>query len=131
MKLADFGKLEPTRLEERVFFDHPSGKTRVETAMRGSWRMRMAPLLNVLRLVGMVRDRGLEPLTPSVSRKCSTTELTARPYRSDCLSPSPAWRFAERPDSPEAPMLPGPPRCASQKMDKPSSVGEYPRRTPF
>ena len=25
----------------------------------------------------MVRDRGFEPLTPSVSRKCSTTELTA------------------------------------------------------
>src|SRR2546423_1351275 len=29
----------------------------------------------------MVRDRGFEPLTPSVSRKCSTTELTARPGR--------------------------------------------------
>jgi hypothetical protein len=27
----------------------------------------------------MVRDRGLEPLTPSVSGKCSTTELTAPP----------------------------------------------------
>src|SRR5204862_5494056 len=27
----------------------------------------------------MVRDRGFEPLTPSVSRKCSTTELTAPP----------------------------------------------------
>ncbi len=27
----------------------------------------------------MVRDRGFEPLTPSVSRKCSTTELTAQP----------------------------------------------------
>ena len=26
----------------------------------------------------MVRDRGFEPLTPSVSRKCSTTELTAQ-----------------------------------------------------
>lgn len=25
----------------------------------------------------MVRDRGFEPLTPSVSRRCSTTELTA------------------------------------------------------
>ena len=29
----------------------------------------------------MVRDRGLEPLTPSVSRKCSTSELTA--HRND------------------------------------------------
>jgi hypothetical protein len=27
----------------------------------------------------MVRDRGFEPLTPSVSRKCSATELTAHP----------------------------------------------------
>ena len=25
----------------------------------------------------MVRDTGFEPVTPSVSRKCSTTELTA------------------------------------------------------
>src|SRR6266487_1972070 len=32
-----------------------------------------------LILLGMVRDRGFEPLTPSVSRKCSTTELTALP----------------------------------------------------
>ena len=29
----------------------------------------------------MVRDRGFEPLTPSVSRKCSTTELTAHAIR--------------------------------------------------
>src|SRR6185369_6664199 len=27
----------------------------------------------------MVRDTGFEPVTPSVSRKCSTTELTAQP----------------------------------------------------
>src|SRR5260370_26632931 len=27
----------------------------------------------------MVRDTGFEPVTPSVSRKCSTTELTALP----------------------------------------------------
>jgi hypothetical protein len=33
----------------------------------------------------MVRDRGFEPLTPSVSRKCSTTELTALPLPKDCL----------------------------------------------
>ena len=26
----------------------------------------------------MVRDAGFEPATPSVSRKCSTTELTAQ-----------------------------------------------------
>ena len=36
----------------------------------------------------MVRDRGFEPLTPSVSRKCSTTELTAqseRPFTRNAL----------------------------------------------
>src|SRR5688572_28829063 len=31
----------------------------------------------------MVRDRGFEPLTPSVSRKCSTTELTAQSVLKD------------------------------------------------
>ena len=31
-----------------------------------------------LRLRKMVRDRGFEPLTPSVSRKCSPPELSAR-----------------------------------------------------
>ena len=31
----------------------------------------------------MVRDTGFEPVTPSVSRKCSTTELTAPPYPKD------------------------------------------------
>src|SRR5260221_599628 len=35
-----------------------------------------------LILPEMVRDRGFEPLTPSVSRKCSTTELTAHWYGS-------------------------------------------------
>lgn len=35
----------------------------------------------------MVRDRGFEPLTPSVSRKCSTTELTAHPAVAQTLGP--------------------------------------------
>jgi hypothetical protein len=35
----------------------------------------------------MVRDRGFEPLTPSVSRKCSTTELTAQPWLKDREEP--------------------------------------------
>src|SRR5213593_4444814 len=34
----------------------------------------------------MVRDRGLEPLTPSVSRKCSTTELTAQAAKAGAYS---------------------------------------------
>ena len=41
--------------------------------------------LLVAELLEMVRDTGFEPVTPSVSRKCSTTELTA-PNREDGLA---------------------------------------------
>ena len=34
MKLSTYRKIEPGVWEERLFFDHPSGRTRVETAMR-------------------------------------------------------------------------------------------------
>ena len=34
-----------------------------------------------------MRDTGFEPVTPSVSRKCSTTELTARPVGTPNGSP--------------------------------------------
>jgi len=34
MKLSKYRKIEPTVLEEVIFFDHPSGKTRVELAMK-------------------------------------------------------------------------------------------------
>lgn len=34
MKLSQYRKIEPTPLEEVIFFDHPSGHTRVLTAMR-------------------------------------------------------------------------------------------------
>ena len=34
MRLSVYRKLEPSRLEEIVFFDHPSGRDRVERAMR-------------------------------------------------------------------------------------------------
>jgi STE24 endopeptidase len=34
MKLSQYRKIEPTPLEEVIFFDHPSGHTRVMTAMR-------------------------------------------------------------------------------------------------
>ncbi|TMJ16875.1 MAG: hypothetical protein E6G94_03040, partial [Alphaproteobacteria bacterium] len=33
MKLSEYRKIEPTPLEEAVFFDHPSGRTRVRMAM--------------------------------------------------------------------------------------------------
>ena len=34
MKLSQYRKIEPGVWEERLFFDHPSGRSRVETAMR-------------------------------------------------------------------------------------------------
>jgi STE24 endopeptidase len=34
LKLGEYRKLQPTPLEEWIFFDHPSGATRIRTAMR-------------------------------------------------------------------------------------------------
>jgi STE24 endopeptidase len=34
LKLSSYRKLEPGALEETIFFDHPSGRTRIETALR-------------------------------------------------------------------------------------------------
>jgi STE24 endopeptidase len=34
LKLSTYRKLEPGKLEEIIFYDHPSGRTRIETAMR-------------------------------------------------------------------------------------------------
>lgn len=41
MRLAPYRKIEPAALEEVVFFDHPSGRTRVQRAMR--WLAEHAP----------------------------------------------------------------------------------------
>lgn len=38
MRLSEYRKLEPSRLEELLFFDHPSGATRVRMAME--WKAR-------------------------------------------------------------------------------------------
>ena len=40
LKLSTYRKLEPTPLEEFVFYDHPSGRTRILTAMR--WKAEQA-----------------------------------------------------------------------------------------
>jgi STE24 endopeptidase len=34
MLLGEYRKLDPTPLEEFLFFDHPSGRTRIYAAMR-------------------------------------------------------------------------------------------------
>ena len=38
MQLSEYRKIEPTALEETIFFDHPSGRTRVRMAME--WKAR-------------------------------------------------------------------------------------------
>jgi STE24 endopeptidase len=38
MKLSEYRKIEPSALEEAIFFDHPSGRTRVRMAME--WKAR-------------------------------------------------------------------------------------------
>ncbi len=41
LKLGEYRKLDPTPLEEFLFFDHPSGRTRIYTAMR--WKAENLP----------------------------------------------------------------------------------------
>jgi STE24 endopeptidase len=44
VKLSETRKLEPTPWEERIFYDHPSGRTRIYTAMR--WKAENLPATN-------------------------------------------------------------------------------------
>jgi STE24 endopeptidase len=39
--LGDYRKLDPSPLEALIFFDHPSGRTRIHAAMR--WRASQQP----------------------------------------------------------------------------------------
>jgi STE24 endopeptidase len=41
LKLGEYRKLDPGRLEEFIFFDHPSGRTRITAAMR--WKAEHLP----------------------------------------------------------------------------------------
>lgn len=43
MKLSEYRKIEPSPLEEALFFDHPSGRTRVRMAMEWKARHRGQP----------------------------------------------------------------------------------------
>jgi STE24 endopeptidase len=42
LKLSEYRKLDPGPIEEWIFFDHPSGRARIEMAMR--WKADAAPL---------------------------------------------------------------------------------------
>jgi STE24 endopeptidase len=44
LKLGDYRKLDPSPIEEFIFFDHPSGRTRITAAMR--WKRENLNSLN-------------------------------------------------------------------------------------
>jgi hypothetical protein len=43
LKLGEFGKLEPDPIEEWLFFDHPTGRSRIRMAMRWKAAQRSVP----------------------------------------------------------------------------------------
>lgn len=47
MRLSEYRKIEPGALEEALFFDHPSGATRVRMAME--WKARNVPEAQIVR----------------------------------------------------------------------------------
>ena len=66
MKLSEYRKIEPSALEEAIFFDHPSGRTRVRMAME--WKARhLAELPPGQR--GIVRPPAPQPAPASPSAR--------------------------------------------------------------
>jgi len=47
LKLGDYRKLDPGPVEEFIFFDHPSGRTRIYAAMRWKAEHLSSPLYGV------------------------------------------------------------------------------------
>ena len=47
LKLGDYRKLDPGPVEEFIFFDHPSGRTRIYAAMRWKAEHLNSPLYGV------------------------------------------------------------------------------------
>src|SRR5256712_13984171 len=47
LKLGDYRKLDPGPVEELIFFDHPSGRTRIYAAMRWKGEHLNSPLYGV------------------------------------------------------------------------------------
>ena len=46
MRLSEYRKIEPSALEEALFYDHPSGATRVRGAMQ--WKKEHVPNATVV-----------------------------------------------------------------------------------
>jgi STE24 endopeptidase len=62
MKLSEYRKIEPSPLEEAIFFDHPSGRTRVRTAM--AWKAAHLGELPAAQRV-MIRPAPATPAPPA------------------------------------------------------------------
>ena len=58
MKLSEYRKIEPGRLEELLFFDHPSGATRVRMSMQ--WKKDHVPNAQMVVPPPMPQE-GLKP----------------------------------------------------------------------
>jgi STE24 endopeptidase len=65
MKLSEYRKIEPSALEEAIFFDHPSGRTRVRMAME--WKARHLGELPPEQR-GIVRPPPPAPAAPPAGR---------------------------------------------------------------
>jgi len=63
LKLGDYRKLDPSPLEEFLFFDHPSGRTRITAAMR--WKKENMSILD---------EPSAEPKPPSMLRSAPTPQ---------------------------------------------------------
>lgn len=59
MQLSEYRKIEPTALEEILFFDHPSGRTRVRMAME--WKAKHLAELPAEQQRAMVMTSGATP----------------------------------------------------------------------
>lgn len=67
MKLSEYRKIEPSPIEEAIFFDHPSGRTRVRMAME--WKAKhLAELPPEQR--GIVRSHPAAP-PPAAAREAA------------------------------------------------------------
>ena len=63
MKLSEYRKIEPDPLEEMVFFDHPSGATRVRMSMQ--WKKDHVPDAVMVTPPPMVPDAPAGQITPT------------------------------------------------------------------
>ncbi len=61
LKLGEYRKLDPSPLEELVFFDHPSGRSRILMAMRWKAEHLAEAETNARRAAEADRDRGFSP----------------------------------------------------------------------